>query len=595
MPVVIVGHVDHGKSTIIGRLLADTDSLPLGKLEQARAQSAREGRPFEFAFLVDALRDERAQNITIDAARIFFRSEKRHYLLLDAPGHIEFVKNMVTGASHADAALLVIDAAEGVRENTRRHGYLLWLLGIRQVVVLVNKMDLVGWSRAAFEAVRAEYQAFLDQVGLRPAAWIPVSGRAGANIAQPGPEMPWHTGPTVLGALDAFALAAPAADRPLRLPVQDIYRFAAAGDARRILAGTLSSGRVRPGDELVFHPSGKRSTVRSLEVFSAPQPAEFSAGQAASLTLEEQIYIQRGEIASRAGQPAPAVSSRLRASVLWLGTRPLAVGTEFWLKLGTARAKGHIESILRLIDTGQGLSADGALPAALGRHDVAECVIRLQRALAFDAAADYAETGRFVLVVDHEIGGGGIVLEPLDDAQRSLRESVLLRNLKWGRSLIPPETRAEQYRQRAALVLITGRRDDPRKEVARALEAQLFEGGRIAYYLTLGSVLYGLDADLRDQDRDAAHPEHIRRLAEVAHILLDAGLILIVTAVELSQADLETIATAVEPGQIETVWVGGPVTTDLETGLRLGPIESPQSAALQIQRRLQERGDIQLT
>ncbi|HUR05452.1 MAG TPA: GTP-binding protein, partial [Nonomuraea sp.] len=204
MNIVIVGHVDHGKSTVIGRLLADTHSLPEGKLEQVRAQCELNSKPFEYAFLLDALKDEQAQGITIDAARVFFKSAVRPYLILDAPGHIEFLKNMITGAARAEAALLVIDAAEGVQENSRRHGYMVSMLGVRQLAVVVNKMDLVGWDRGVYDRIVKEYSAFLEQVGIRPSGFIPVSGRGGDNIANRSPNLPWYEGPTVLGALDAF-------------------------------------------------------------------------------------------------------------------------------------------------------------------------------------------------------------------------------------------------------------------------------------------------------------------------------------------------------------------------------------------------------
>src|SRR5215210_6217349 len=204
MNIVIVGHVDHGKSTVVGRLLADTHSLPEGKLEQVRAQCELNSKPFEYAFLLDALKDEQAQGITIDAARVFFKSRQREYLILDAPGHIEFLKNMITGAARAEAALLIIDAAEGVQESSRRHGYMMSLLGIRQLAVLVNKMDLVGWDAGVFEAIVKDYGAFLNQVGIQPACFLPVSARGGDNIAEPSANVPWHQGPTVLQALDAF-------------------------------------------------------------------------------------------------------------------------------------------------------------------------------------------------------------------------------------------------------------------------------------------------------------------------------------------------------------------------------------------------------
>lgn len=268
MNIVFVGHVDHGKSTIVGRLLADTNSLPKGKLEALQADCARRGVPFEYAYLIDALKDERTQNITIDTARIFFKSKVREYLILDAPGHIEFIKNMVTGASHAEAAVLVIDAHEGVRENSRRHGYLLGMLGIQQVIVAINKMDLVGYDQAVFERVKKEYDAFLQTVGITPAATIPLSGREGEGVVFHSPAMPWYTGKTLLEALDAFEKHKPLVDRPLRLPIQDVYKFSEDGDQRRIVAGTLTSGSIRPGDFLVAYPSGKRTHVAELVAFN---------------------------------------------------------------------------------------------------------------------------------------------------------------------------------------------------------------------------------------------------------------------------------------------------------------------------------------
>ncbi len=594
LSIVIVGHVDHGKSTIIGRLLADTDSLPQGKLDQVRAACEREGRPFEYAFLIDALRDERAQNITIDAARVFFKSPRRPYILIDAPGHIEFVKNMVTGASRAEAALLVIDAQEGVRENSRRHGYLLGLLGIRQVIVLVNKLDLVGYQQAAFDAVRREYQAFLDEIGVTPVAYLPVSGRAGDNIAGLSPHMPWHTGPTVLGALDALAKEPPATDQPFRMAVQDVYRFTALGDARRIVAGQITSGSLRPNDPVIFYPSGKRSVIQTLETFNAPAPAAVGAGRSIGFTLSEQIYVQRGEVAARADEPPPQVSSRLRVSLLWLGREPLRPRQAFWLKLGTARVRAQVETFTRVLDAGQaGRDTSAGLGAvAVGRHEVAEAVLTLQQPLAFDVAGQLAGAGRFVLVVDYEITGGGIVLEALPDTRGWVRDAVFLRNLKWEKSAIPTEARAERYNQRATLVLVTGPRAAPRKEIARALEARLFDSGKVVYYLALGSVLYGVDADLQTQDRETARAEHIRRLGEVAHILLDAGVILIVSAIELTQFDFEIIKTVVDRRQIDVVWVGETVTTDLVCDLLLPELTTPELAALQIKRRLQERGVI---
>src|SRR5215211_5098835 len=291
MSIVIVGHVDHGKSTVIGRLLADTHSLPEGKLEQIRAQCELNSKPFEYAFLLDALKDEQAQGITIDAARVFFKSAVRPYLILDAPGHIEFLKNMITGAARAEAALLVIDAAEGVQENSRRHGYMVSMLGVRQLAVVVNKMDLVGWDRAVYDRIVREYGAFLEQVGIRPSGFIPVSGRGGDNIADRSPNLPWYEGPTVLGVLDAFRNEPAPVNQPFRMPVQDVYKFTKQGDDRRIVSGTLDAGTMKVGDTMIFYPSGKKSRVKSIEAFNRSSLTKVEAGWAVGLTLQEQIYI----------------------------------------------------------------------------------------------------------------------------------------------------------------------------------------------------------------------------------------------------------------------------------------------------------------
>ena len=260
MNIVTVGHVDHGKSTVVGRLMADTGVLPEGKLEQIRENCRRNSKPFEYAFLLDALKNEQAQGITIDTARCFFKTEKRHYIIIDAPGHIEFLKNMVTGASRAEAALLVIDAARGIEENTRRHGYFLSMLGIRQVAVLVNKMDLVDYSREVYEDIRGSYADFLAKIGITPASFIPVSGMEGDNIADHSANMPWYEGMNVLEQLDCFQSVPEPEDRPLRLPVQGVYKFTEQNDSRRIIAGTVDAGRVRAGDKVVLMPSGSLSS-----------------------------------------------------------------------------------------------------------------------------------------------------------------------------------------------------------------------------------------------------------------------------------------------------------------------------------------------
>jgi bifunctional enzyme CysN/CysC len=586
MNIVIVGHVDHGKSTVIGRLLADTHSLPEGKLEQVRAQCELNSKPFEYAFLLDALKDEQAQGITIDAARVFFKSRQRDYLILDAPGHIEFLKNMITGAARAEAALLVIDAAEGVQENSRRHGYMMSLLGIKQLAVVVNKMDLVGWDRSVFDAIVKDYGAFLSQVGIQPACFIPVSARGGDNIAEPSGNLGWHPGPTVLEALDAFRSEPPPVARPFRMPIQDVYKFTKQGDDRRIVSGTIDSGTVQVGDQVIFYPSGKKSRVKTIEAFNRPPQTRATAGMAVGFTLQEQIYITRGEMATLESQPRPQMSTRLRVSLFWLGKEPMIKRKEYLLKLGTARVVCRVEEILRVMDAS---TLDASQKSTIQRHDVAECVLKLDRAIACDLAEDIAATSRFVIVDDYEIRGGGIVREALADRQAAVRDRVLQRNYKWEPSFIQPERRAEKYNQKAALILVTGEDEAERKNVAKGLEGKLFEDGKVVYFLGIGNVLYGVDADIGRKQENRL--EHMRRLGEVANLMLDAGIILVVAAAELTQEDLEVLKTAVQPDLIETVWAGDIITTDLTCDLQL-PSGAVPEAVDSLKAHLQDKGII---
>ncbi len=559
MNIVIVGHVDHGKSTVIGRLLADTNSLPEGKLDQVKATCERNSKPFEYAFLLDALKDEQAQGITIDSARVFFNTQKRDYIIIDAPGHIEFLKNMITGASRAESALLVIDAAEGIRENSRRHGYMLSMLGIRQIVVLVNKMDLVNYEQNAYEAIEREYREFLSEIGVEPKVFIPVSGMQGDNIASVSSKMKWYTGQTVLQVLDDFKKEEDHIEKPFRMSVQGVYKFTKFGDSRRVVAGTLDTGVLNVGDEVVFYPSGKKTRVKSFEMFNAPAPQSMSAGYAVAFTMTEEIYLNRGETAVRSDQKSVNVSTRIKVSLFWLGKKPMIKKKEYALKIGTAKVPVKIAEILQVIDASN-LSTQGKKDR-IDRHDVAEVILELKKSIGFDIAAELSYTSRFVIVDEYEIWGGGIIRESLPDRQSEVREKVILRNYKWERGEITLHERAERYNQKSTLMLITGPKDTGKKRMAKQLEAELHRQGKFVYFLGIGNVLYGVDADIKEQQN--RREEHIRRLAEVANILLDAGLILIVTAVELTQADLEIIKTVVNANDIETVWVGDEVTTDI--------------------------------
>ncbi len=588
MNIVIAGHVDHGKSTVIGRLLADTGSLPQGKLESIKQYCKNNSRPFEYAFLLDALKDEQAQGITIDSARVFFRTKKRNYIIIDAPGHIEFLKNMVSGASRAESALLVIDAQEGIKENSKRHGYMLSMLGIRQIVVLINKMDLIRYDRDTYDSIEKNYRLFLKDIDIDPVCFIPVSGREGDNIAGLSENTPWYRGKTVLQMLDRLKTENVDLNKPFRMPVQDIYKFTRHNDNRRIIAGSVESGKISAGDNVIFYPSGKKSRISTIESFNTAPLKSAVSGKSTGFTLEEQIYVSRGEIAVNSLEEKPKISSRFKASLFWLSRNPLVTGKEYLFKLCTSRVKAKIEDILKVVDASD-LSYEEN-KRVINRHDVAECIIKLSKAVAFDEHEKNRATSRFVLVDNYQICGGGIITEAMDDKQNWLREKVMLRNYKWEKSRITYEQRAERYNQKATLILVTGNKDAGKKKIAKDLEARLFNEGKIVYFLGIGNILYGVDADIKGSSNN--RQEHIRRLSEVAHLMLDSGIILIVTAVELTQEDLEIIKITVNPDMIQTVWVGEEVTTNILYDLKIeGPKDSEDNVML-IKEMLVDRGII---
>ena len=401
--IVIVGHVDHGKSTLVGRLLHDTGSLPEGRYDAIARVCEDTGKVFEFAFLLDALEEERDQGITIDNAQIRFETEKRGYVIIDAPGHKEFLKNMITGAASAEAALLLIDAEEGVQEQSRRHGYILQLLGIRQVAVVINKMDLVGFSETEFERVRKDYVAFLADLGVTARHVIPVSARDGDNIANRSERMAWYDGPTVLEALDGFDARVSKEGAPLRLPVQDVYKF----DKRRIVAGRVESGTINAGDRVLFSPSGHSAVVQSVERWSSPRVGAAEAGESIGITLDEQIFVERGDIISHV-HDAPRVTSTLQTNLFWLGQRPLSTGKRYVMKLATQEVEATVSAVSGVLNTATLVGA----PVGTGdvaKNEVATVVFDLKRPVAFDETSNIVETGRFVIVDGYDVAGGGII------------------------------------------------------------------------------------------------------------------------------------------------------------------------------------------
>lgn len=550
MNIVTVGHVDHGKSTVIGRLMADTHTLPEGKLEAIREQCRRNSKPFEYAFLLDALKNEQAQGITIDTARCFFKTDKRRYIIIDAPGHIEFLKNMVTGASRAEAALLVIDASRGVEENTRRHGYFLSMLGIRQVAVLVNKMDLVGYDPKVYEDISSEYAQFLKKIDIEPAAFIPVSGRQGDNIAGHSPNMPWYSGCNVLEQMDSFTSAPLPEHQPLRMPVQGVYKFTQGGDSRRIIAGTVDAGKVQAGDRIVFYPSGKKTAVKSLEVFNAPTPERFSAGEAAGFTMTEQIFVKRGEVVCLESDPAPNVGVRIRANLFWLGKQRFDASREYFFKCGTTHVRMKLEKVERIVNAS---TLSSLLRQYVEKNEVAECILTLERPVAFDLAGENQSTSRFVIVDNYEIAGGGIITEAMKAYDYDVR------NIRWTAGRMTKDERIRLTGRRGLVVWMTGLSGAGKTTIAQEVERLLVEQGVGSYVLDGDELRRGLNSDLgfSPEDRKA----NIRRVTHVAKLFRNAGLITLVSLISPYEESRRLARETIGSGSFLEVYVKASVET----------------------------------
>ncbi len=549
--IVIVGHVDHGKSTLVGRLLHDTNSLPLGKVEEIKAMSDRRGMPFEYAFLMDALQAERDQGITIDTSQIWFNSDKRNYVIIDAPGHKEFLKNMITGAAQSDAALLIIDAVEGVREQSRRHGYLLHLLGIRQVAVAINKMDLVNYSEARFNEIATEYRAYLTELGVVPTFILPVSAREGENIVTRSDAMQWYDGPTIVGALDCFVSEPLSSDLPLRLPVQDVYKF----DERRIIAGRIESGRVNVGDEIMFSPSNKTARVKSLEVWPATlaAPAFATAGYSVGLTLDEQIFVERGDTISHV-RNAPIETDVFRARLFWLGHEPLTIGKAYKLKLNTTEAQVQVQQIEAVIDTGD---LSSATATQVERNQVAEVVLRSRRMVALDAFNDMPATGRFVLVDEYDIAGGGIIsMEGYADQRQLITQRAT--NIVRVEQGVSNDERARMNGHRGGVIWFTGLSGAGKSTLSVELEHRLFEKGYSVYVLDGDNIRFGLNANLGFSPEDRS--ENIRRVGEVAALFARAGMIALTAFISPYRSDRDR-ARAAAPEHFHEVYVQADVAT----------------------------------
>ena len=515
LKVVFVGHVDHGKSTLIGRILHDTGSLPEGKIDEIKKACAAEGMEFEFAFLLDALLEEQKQNVTIDTTQIPFRTARRRYAIIDAPGHKEFLKNMITGASSADAAILVIGANEGVREQSRRHAYLLSLLGIKQILVVVNKMDLVDFAEARFREIESEYRKFLTDLGLEARAFVPASARQGENVARATMKMKWYCGASVLEALDLLEPQKPDVDLPLRFCIQDIYRF----DARRIIAGRIETGTLRVGDQLVFSPANKSSVVATLERWNAPPNGPAIAGDSIGITLSEQIFVERGYVASHEDE-TPIETNRFHADLFWIVREPLRVGHLYDLRLATQDVKCQIVSIEQVMDSSTlETKSDGR--EQLERNEIGRLTIQTRGPLVIDNHDRIPNLGRFVIADDGRICGGGTIFGGVYTDRKTAKS----KNIFWTEGKITARQRAMRSGHRGAVVWLTGLSGAGKSTIAQALERELFHRAMHTYVLDGDNIRHGLNSNLAFAPEDRV--ENIRRVSEVARLMADAGTVVV--------------------------------------------------------------------
>ena len=542
--IVIVGHVDHGKSTLVGRLLHDTGSLPEGKFEQIQAVCRRRGMPFEWAFLMDALQTERDQNITIDVSQIWFRSETRSYVIIDAPGHKEFLKNMVTGAASAGAALLLIAANEGVQEQSKRHAYLLSMLGVDQVLVLINKMDLVDYSESIFLQIEKEYREFLERLGIHPVRFIPISARDGLNLVEPSNgAAAWYSGPTLLRALDRLPAPNVESDGPLRFAVQDVYRF----DERRIIAGRIESGMLRVGDHIVFSPNHKISSVASIERWNAPLLDTASAGESVGLILTEPIFVERGHIGSHDTE-TPIEAKRFRARIFWMGDRPFSIGKRYNVKLLTQEIECQLVSVDRVIDA-TSLETLVGLRLSVMKNEVAEVTIQARSPLVMDNHDKVDTSGRFVVVDERDVAGGGIIF----GGAYVERERIHSTNLFWSEGRIDQRVRTERNGHRGTVVWLTGLSGSGKSTLARALETNLFNRHMQVYVLDGDNIRHGLNSNLGFTPDDRV--ENIRRVAEVAKLMADAGLVVITSLISPYRLDRTRARNVILRDEIEFIEV----------------------------------------
>jgi len=541
---ITCGSVDDGKSTLIGRLLYDSRMIFEDQMAALEADSRRvgtQGDQIDFALLVDGLAAEREQGITIDVAYRFFSTDKRKFIVADTPGHEQYTRNMVTGASTAEAAVILIDARKGVLTQTRRHSYLVSLLGIRHVVLAVNKMDLVGWDQAVFDRIVEDYRAFASRIGLADFTPIPSSGLGGDNMASRSEASPWYDGPILMDWLESVEVEDDLQAKPFRMPIQWVNR---PNLDFRGYSGLIASGRIQPGDRVRVLPSGQQSAIARIVTLPDDLP-QAVAGQSVTLTLTDEIDISRGDVIVAADSPCP-VSGQFEATLVWMDEEPLPPGRAYLLKIGTRTVGASVTEIKHRVNVN---TLEQTAAKRLNLNEIGVCNISLDRPIAFEAYADNRQLGGFILIdrLSNRTVGAGMLNFALRRAD----------NIHWQHTDVSKSSRAALKRQRGQVVWLTGLSGAGKSTIANLVEKRLHALGRHTYLLDGDNVRHGLNKNLGFTEEDRV--ENIRRVAEVAKLMVDAGLIVLTAFISPFQAERRAARELLEPGEFIEVFVDTPL------------------------------------
>jgi bifunctional enzyme CysN/CysC len=538
------GSVDDGKSTLIGRLLYDSKMIfedQLAALEADSKKVGTQGGEIDFALLVDGLAAEREQGITIDVAYRFFSTDKRKFIVADTPGHEQYTRNMVTGASTADAAIILIDARKGVLTQTRRHSYLVSLLGIRHVILAINKMDLVDWSHETFDAILADYRAFAEQIGIKAFHAIPMSALKGDNITAKSDKAPWYAGPPLMTLLETLEVEDDLQEKPFRMPVQWVNR---PNLDFRGFSGLIASGTIAPGDKVKALPSGRESTVQRIVTFSGDLPRAV-AGQSVTLTLADEIDVSRGDVLAASGDP-PSVADQFEATIVWFDEEALLPGRPYLVKLGTRIVGAQITEPKYKVNVN---TLEHLAAKRLELNEIGVCNLSLDAPVAFDPYTENKDLGGFILIdrLSNRTVGAGML-------HFALRRS---QNIHWQALDVNKAARAALKGQKGRVVWLTGLSGSGKSTIANLVEKRLHADGRHTYILDGDNVRHGLNKDLGFTDEDRV--ENIRRVAEVAKLMVDAGLIVLVSFISPFRAERRLAREMLAEGEFIEVFVDTPL------------------------------------